>query len=141
MLGRRRRAALAPVSLGGAVRAVAACPCGLHHEGLATALRAADELIIRVVDPGDPGLTEGDEIQIATAVAPNGSSFLHAFTDREAAQARFPEARLVGVTPETAYRMSITNGNQGLLLSTSGDDEPWAALTVDGIARLLGVAD
>ena len=144
MLGRKRKAPPEPVPLGDAVRDVAACPCPRHHESLADALGAADQLILRLV--GDPGPTdvsagsvEGGEIQVATAVAPNGSSFLHAFSDIEAASARFPDARFVGVAPEDAFRLSILNGNQGLLVSTSGEDDPWAAVTVDGIARLLGL--
>lgn len=138
MLGRRRKGAPEPVPLDVAVREVAACPCPRHHEGLAAALRAADELILRVVD-GAPPAQGAAEVQVATAVAPNGSSFLHAFSDLESASARFPGASFVGVAPEAAFRMSILNGNQGLLVSTSGDDDPWAAVTVDGIARLLGL--
>ncbi len=142
MLGRRKKA-LDPVPLGDAVREVAACPCARHHESLVAALCAADELILRVTDSsqtmpdygGRHVVGEGEQIQVATAVAPNGRSFLHAFCDLEAASGRFPEARFVGVAPQAAFRMSTSNGNAGLLVSAAGPDD--VMVTADGIARLL----
>jgi len=122
---------------------VASCPCPRHHESLAASLAAADELLLQVTSstgtlPEEGGLhvvAEGEEIQVATAVAPNGRSFLLAFTDLEAAAARSPGACYVGMAPQAAFRISVADGNEGLLVSAPGGDE--VLVTADGVARLL----
>lgn len=139
---RRRRKALGAVPLGEAVRAVAECPCARHHESLAASLGAADELLLRViggepasVEAGQPTVGVGSSVQVATAIAPNGRSFLHAFVDHEAARARSPEGRFVGVAPQVAFRMAVADGNEGLLVTATEADE--VIVTADGITRLL----
>jgi hypothetical protein len=133
------------VPLGQAAREVAACPCAGHHANLASALAAADELILRVVASSAPlpeaggrhVVGEGEEIQVGTAIAPNGRSFLHVFSDVEAASARYPLASFVGVAPGAAFRMALADGNEGILLSAGGDD---VVVTSEGVARLRGDA-
>ena len=128
--------------LGDAVRAVADCPCAKHHESFVAALAAADELILRVTEStgrlpeggGRHVVAEGEEIQAATVVAPNGRSFLLVFTDLAAGLARFPEASFVGVPARSALRMAVTNGNDGLVVSAEGADD--VIVTTDGIALL-----
>jgi len=132
------------VPLGDAVRNVAACPCARHHESLAAALAAAEELILQVTSSSEEVPPQGahevaglaEEIHVATAIAPSGRRFLHVFTDLEAAGARSPEASFVSVAPAVAFRMSVADGNEGLLVSAVGGDE--VIVTADGIARLLG---
>jgi len=130
--------------LGDAVRGAAACPCASHHESLAAALTAADELILQVTSSSAPlpeeggrhVVGEGEEIQVATAIAPNGRTFLHVFTDLEAASARSPGGCFVGVGPPTALRMAVADGKEGLLVSAPGDDD--VIVTAEGVGRLLG---
>ncbi len=137
MLGRRRKPPLVP--LADAVREVAACPCAAHQDSLAASLAAAEELVLRVMgDPADDAVdVTADEVQVATAIAPNGRTFLHAFTDVEAAEVKYPGGSFVGVATQTALRMSLSNGNEGLLVTAAGPDDPWAAVTADGVVRLL----
>lgn len=138
----RRRRPPPPGSLGDAVRDVAGCPCATHHEYFVAALAAAEELILRVTESsgglsGSGGrhvVAEGEEIQAATTIAPNGRSFLLVFSDLEAGLARFPQASFVGVPPTAAFRMAVTNGNEGLVVSAVGADD--VIVTADGLARL-----
>lgn len=137
----RTRSAPAPVSLSQAVRDVAENPGPEHQWTLVGALAKADALILMKVpadapDSGD-GTTGADNTDVATAVAPDGRSFLQAFTDVATAQAKFPTATFLSVAPEVAFRMSIANGNQGLLITGPGGDDCWAAVTAEGIAGLL----
>ncbi len=105
---------------------------------------AADELILRVTASSGPlpahggrhVVSEGEEIQVATAVAPNGRTFLHVFTDLDAAAARAPAGSFVGVGPKAALRMGVADGKEGLLVSSSGDNE--VIVTAEGVSRLLG---
>jgi len=123
-----------------AIRCVAVCPCARHQDSFVAALSAADELILRVMEPVGPGpkdAEESDGIQVATAVGPDGRSFLHAFADIEAAQATYPDGSFIGVAAQAAYRMSLANGNEGLLVTATGADDAWAAVTADGIAKLI----
>lgn len=122
-----------------AVRGVAACPCDRHQDSFVAALSAVDELILRIMDPAGPApkvAGEGDDVQVATAVGPDGRSFLHAFTDVEAAQAIYPDGSFIGVAAQSAFRMSLSNGNDGLLV-TAGADDAWAAVTADGVTKLI----
>jgi len=125
------------------VGSAASCPCASHHESLAAALAAAGELILVVTSSSEPlpghggrhEVGEGEEIQVATAIAPNGRSFLHVFTDVDAVAARSPEACFVGVAPPAAFRMAVADGNEGLLVSApEGED---VIVTAEGVARLL----
>lgn len=130
------------MSLGDAVRDVAGCPCARHHESLVAALGAADELVLRVVESTRPlperggrhVVAEGEEIQAATAVAPNGRSFLLVFPDLEAGMARYPDAAFVGVSASAGFRMAVTNGNEGMLVSAEGAED--VIVTAEGIGRL-----
>jgi hypothetical protein len=133
------------VSLSDAVLGVAECPCATHQGSLVASLEAADQLILRVTEStsrlGEGGgvhvVGDGEEVKVATAVAPDGRSFLHAFTDLDAAQAAFSDAWFIGVAAQTAFRMAVSNGNQGIFISTNGGDDAWAAVTAEGIARLI----
>ena len=141
----RRKRAKKPeiLPLDDAVRAVAGCPCPEHQEGFAIALGAADQVFLRVMGSGaTPDGTldlaaAGEEIQVATAVAPNGRSFLQAFPDLDAARGKYPEGSFLAVAPKVALGMCLGNGNEGLLVTAAGPDDPWAALTADGVIRLL----
>ena len=143
MFGRKRAKKREALPLDDAVRAVADCPCPEHQEGFATALGAAGQVLLRVMGPvattdGTLDLAAaGEEIQLATAVAPNGRSFLQAFTDLDAAKAKYPDGSFLAVAPKVALGMCLGNGNEGLLVTAAGPDDPWAALTADGVVRLL----
>lgn len=138
MLRRKRTRPVPVVPLAEAVRGVAACPCALHQDSFVASLAAADQLYLRVMDPADDrDVADDDQVEVATAVNADGTTFLYSFTDLVAAQASNPGARFVDVQPRTAFRMSVSNGNQGLLVTTAGPDDSWAAVTADGIARLL----
>ena len=143
MLRRKRKGPAPVVPLVDAVRGVAACPCGLHQDSFVASLAAADRVYLRLMDPAAPvpadGEAEGlgDQVEVATAVDPQGVSFLYAFTDLEAAQGSNPDARFVSVAPEVAFHLALSNGNQGLLVTTAGPRDDWAAVTADGVARLL----
>jgi len=105
---------------------------------------AADELILQVTASSEPlpehggrhVVAEGEEIQVATAIAPNGRTFLLVFTGMDAASARSPGGCFVGVGPQTVLRMGVADGKEGLLVSSSGDDE--VIVTAEGVSRLLG---
>lgn len=138
MLGRKRNRPAPVVALADAVRGVAACPCAMHQESFVASLSAAPQLYLRLMDPasgGDPAAI--DRVEVATAVNNDGSTFLYSFTDLAAAEASNPGARFIPVDPHTAFRMSVANGNQGLLVTTAGPSDAWAAVTADGISRLL----
>lgn len=138
---RRKRKPAPVVPLGDAVLGVAACPCNLHQESFVASLAATDELILRVMDESDPdvesALAGDDLIGVATAIAPDGTSFLQAFTDRGAAEATYPGARFVAVPPERAFRLALANDTSGLLVRAGETGAAWAAVTADGLTRLL----
>lgn len=138
---RRKRKPAPVVPLGEAVVGVAACPCNLHQDSFVVSLAAAGELILRVMDEADPdvevALGGDEEVPVATAVAPDGKSFLQAFTDRAAAAATYPGARFVAVPPERAFRLALSNGTSGLLVRAGETGNAWAAVTADGLTRLL----
>ena len=137
MLGRKRNRPAPVVPLTDAVRGVAACPCAMHQESFVASLSAAPQLYLRVMDPSVEGRAGDDQVEVATAVNDDGSTFLYSFTDLAAAEASNPGARFIAVERRAALRMSVTNGNQGLLVTTAGPDDSWAAVTADGITRLL----
>jgi hypothetical protein len=124
---------------------VAICPCTRHQDAFVAALRSAEQLFLYVTEAavpvhgdGDLHMVEaGDEIKVASATAPDGRTFLQAYTDLETGRARFPDAPFISVDAQVAFRMSVSNDNAGLLLSTSGEDHPWAAVTAEGINELL----
>jgi hypothetical protein len=136
---RRKRNRPAPaVPLADAVRGVAACPCAMHQDSFVASLAAARQLYLRVMEPSvDADPPADDQLDVATAVNNDGSTFLYSFTDLAAAEASNPGARFIAVEPRAAFRMSITGGKQGLLVTTAGPDDSWAAVTADGISRLL----
>ena len=148
MLRRRRQEALPPLPpmpLDEAVRGVAACPCLRHQNGFVAALGAADDLLLQVTEssvPLPPGggahvVAEDEEVKVATAVDPDGRSFLQTYTDLEAGRARHPDAWFVSIAAPAVFRMAVSNGNEGLLVTASGADDAWAAVTADGVARLM----
>lgn len=138
MLRRRRKETplppFPPMPLDEAVRGVAVCPCIRHQAAFVAALEAADELVVRLT--GDPVReSEGEILTVGTAVNED-RSFLHAFTDEGAARAAFPDGSFRALPAQTVYRMALSGGNEGLLVTAGGDDA-WAAVTADGVVRLL----
>jgi len=129
------------VPLDEAVRGVAACPCARHQESFVAALAAVDELILRLMDPVGSvteGVGEGGDIHVATAIGPDGRSFLHAYTNLEAAQASCPGGTFITVGAQSAFRMAVAHGNQGLLVTATGSGDAWAAVTAEGLSTLIG---
>ena len=137
MLGRKRSRPAPVVPLADAVRGVAACPCAMHQESFVASLSAAAQLYLRVMEASTEKGGGGDQVEVATAVNEAGAAFLYSFTDRAAAEASNPGAHFIAVDVRTALRMSVTDGKQGLLVTTAGPDDSWAALTADGVTRLL----
>jgi hypothetical protein len=129
---RPKRRALPTVPLGDAVRGVAECPCKTHQGALIQSLEATPELILRVLEVG----LEDEEVQVATAVSPDGKRFLHAFADRTTATEAHPEDTFIAVPAQRAFRMALANGNEGILITAGGGDA-WTAVTADGVTRLL----
>lgn len=130
-----------------AVQGVAACPCARHQDGFVASLAAVDELVLQVTESSVPlpsgggahVVAEGEEIKVATAVNPDGRSFLQTYTDLAAGRARHPDAWFVSVGAQVAFRMALSNGNEGLLVTASEADDAWAAVTADGVVRLMTV--
>ena len=145
---RRRPEAVVLVPLPDAVRGVAACPCDRHQNSFVAALAHVDELLLRVASstgplPADGGryvVGEGEEIEVGTAVDAEGHSFLQAFTDLDAATAAHQGACFVGVDAQAAFRIAISRGNEGLLVTAGGEDDAWAAVSRDAIAWLVAGA-
>ncbi len=133
------------VPLDEAIRGVAACPCARHQDGFVAALGSADELVLQVTEstvplPAGGGareVAEDEQIKVATAVDPDGRSFLQTYTDLAAGQALHPDAWFVRVGAQAAFRMALSNGNEGLLVTASGADDAWAAVTAEGVVRLM----
>jgi hypothetical protein len=138
MLRRRRKDTplppFPPMPLDEAVRGVAACPCIRHQAAFVAALEAAEELVVRLT--GDPVLAPGGEVLTVGTALNEDRSFLHVFTDESAARAAFPDGAFRALPAQSVYRMALTGGNEGLLVTAGGDDA-WAAVTADGVTRLL----
>jgi hypothetical protein len=118
-----------------AVRGVAACPCYRHQDSFVAALGETDELVLRLTGPTAP-IDDGEILTVGTATN-EGRSFLHAFTDMDAARATFPEASFKAVKAQVAFRMALSGGNEGLLVTAGGGEDAWAAVTADGVVRLI----
>ncbi len=135
MLPRRRKEPpFPPMALDEAVRGVAACPCARHQDSFVAALGATDELVLRLTGPA-ASADDGEILTVGTAVN-DGRSFLHAFPNVEVAEAAFPDASFKSVDAQVAFRMALSGGNEGLLVTAGGDDA-WAAVTADGVVRLI----
>ena len=135
------------VPLDVAVRGVAACPCARHQDSFVASLAAVDQLLLQVTESsvvlpaggGEHVVAQGEEIKVATAVADDGRTFLQSYTDLDAAQGRHPSSWFVSVPAQTAFRMAVSAGNEGLLVTASGADDAWAAVTAEGVVRLMTV--